>query len=95
MTTDTYATPAISVTVLDHPVGTSGCMSAWPAMKANRFFAALFRLAWQQKCQSRSHRTLCRDGLLEVVFGHHDGSEIRSQMLARIDPNTGLRPEDL
>ena len=70
-------------------------MSAWPAVKAKRVLAALFRLGWQHQRQSRSHRTLCRDGWPDVVFAFHDGEEIGPRMLARIARNTGLKPEDL
>ena len=33
-------------------------MSVWPAVKAKRVLAALFRLGWEQKRQTGSHRTL-------------------------------------
>jgi predicted RNA binding protein YcfA (HicA-like mRNA interferase family) len=70
-------------------------MSGWPAVRAKRVLAALFRLGWEQKRQSGSHRTLCRDGWPDVVFAFHDGEEIGLRMLARIARNTGLKPEDL
>ena len=64
-------------------------------MKAKRVLAALFRLGWQQKRQSGSHRTLSREGWPDVVFAFHDGEEIGARMLARIARNTGLKPDDL
>ena len=36
-------------------------MSVWPAVKAKRVLAAPFRLGWEQKRQTGSHRTLSRD----------------------------------
>ena len=70
-------------------------MSAWPAVKAKRVLAALYRLGWQQKRQSGSHRTLKRDGWADIVFAFHDSEEIGPRMLARIARKTGLLPEDL
>jgi predicted RNA binding protein YcfA (HicA-like mRNA interferase family) len=70
-------------------------MSVWPAVKAKRVLAALFRLGWEQKRQTGSHRTLSRDEWPDVVFAFHDGEEIGPRMLARLAKNTGLKPEDL
>ena len=70
-------------------------MSVWPAVKAKRVLAALFRLGWEQKRQTGSHRTLFRDEWPDVVFAFHDGEEIGPRMLARLAKNTGLKPEDL
>jgi predicted RNA binding protein YcfA (HicA-like mRNA interferase family) len=70
-------------------------MSAWPAVKAKRVLAALYRLGWQLKRQSGSHRTLKRDCWADIVFAFHDSEEIGPRMLARIARNTGLLPEDL
>ncbi|MCB1037295.1 MAG: type II toxin-antitoxin system HicA family toxin [Acidobacteria bacterium] len=70
-------------------------MSQWPATKANRVLAALFRLGWQMKRQSGSHRTLSREGWSDVVFAFHDGEEIGPRMLARLAKHTGLKPSDL
>ena len=70
-------------------------MSAWPAVKAKRVLAALYRLGWQLKRQSGSHRTLKRDGWADIFFAFHDSEEIGPRMLARIARNTGLLPEDL
>ena len=55
--------------------------AGWSTVKAKRVLAALFRLGWQQKRQSESHRTLCRDGWSDVVFAFHDGEEIGPRML--------------
>jgi len=70
-------------------------MSHWPAAKANRVLAALYRIGWQLRRQSGSHRTLWREGWRDVVFAFHEGEEIGPKMLARISKHTGLRPEDL
>ena len=70
-------------------------MSVWPAVKAKRVLAAPFRLGWEQKRQTGSHRTLSRDEWPDVVFAFHDGEEIGPRMLARLAKNTGLKPEDL
>ena len=70
-------------------------MCVWPAVKAKRVLAALFRLGWEQKRQTGSHRTLSRDEWPDVVFAFHDGEEIGPRMLARLAKNTGLKPEDL
>jgi len=70
-------------------------MSVWPAVKAKQVLAALFRLGWEQKRQTGSHRTLSRDEWPDVVFAFHDGEEIGPRMLARLAKNTGLKPEDL
>ena len=50
-------------------------MSVWPAVKAKRVLAALFRLGWEQKRQTGSHRTLSRGEWPDVVFAFHDGEE--------------------
>jgi predicted RNA binding protein YcfA (HicA-like mRNA interferase family) len=70
-------------------------MSVWPAVKAKRVLAALFRLGWEQKRQTGSHRTLSRDEWPDVVFAFHDGEEIGPRMMARLAKSTGLKPEDL
>ena len=70
-------------------------MSAWPAVKAKRVLAALYRVGWQLQRQRGSHRTLKRDGWADIVFAFHDSEEIGPRMLARIARNTGLLPEDL
>ncbi len=70
-------------------------MSRWPAAKAGRVLAALYRIGWQLKRQSGSHRTLRREGWPDAVYAFHDGEEIGPRMLARIAKHTGLRPEDL
>jgi predicted RNA binding protein YcfA (HicA-like mRNA interferase family) len=57
--------------------------------------AALFRVGWQLKRQSGSHKTLARPDWPDVVFAFHDDDEIGPRMLARIAKRTGLTPEDL
>lgn len=70
-------------------------MSQWPSAKAKRVLSALFRLGWEIKRQSGSHRTLSRPGFPDYVFAFHDGEEIGPRMLARIAKHTGLSPRDL
>ncbi len=70
-------------------------MSHWPAAKAKRVLATLFRIGWSLKRESGSHRTLSRTGWTDFVFAFHDQEEIGPRMLARIAKHTGLKPEDL
>jgi predicted RNA binding protein YcfA (HicA-like mRNA interferase family) len=70
-------------------------VSTWPATKARRVLAALFRLGWRLKRQSGSHRTLVRDGWPDFVLAFRDEGEIGPRMLARIARRTGSSPEDL
>jgi predicted RNA binding protein YcfA (HicA-like mRNA interferase family) len=50
-------------------------MSHWPATKAKRVPAALFKLGWVTSRQTGSHRTLMREGWSDFVFAFHDGEE--------------------
>jgi predicted RNA binding protein YcfA (HicA-like mRNA interferase family) len=70
-------------------------MTSWPSSKARRVLAALFRIGWILKRQSRSHKTLSRPGWPDFVFAFHDGEEIGPRMLARIAKRTGLKAEEL
>jgi len=70
-------------------------MSSWPSAKARQVLAALYRIGWNLKRQSASHKTLSRLGWPDVVFAFHDGEEIGPRMLARIAKRTGLKPEDI
>ena len=70
-------------------------MSTWPASKAGRVLAALFKIGWRLKRQSGSHRTLSREGWADTVFAFHDDEEMGPKMLSRIAKKTGLRPDDL
>lgn len=70
-------------------------MSNWPATKASRVLAALFRIGWTLKRQSGSHRTLERAGWPDFVFAFHDDEEIGPRMLTRIAKRTDLTPKDL
>ena len=70
-------------------------MSQWPAAKARRVLAALFRIGWTLKRESGSHRTLSRPDWPDVVFAFHDSEELGPKMLARIAKRTGLTPPDL
>lgn len=70
-------------------------MAEWPSSRARRVLAALYRIGWQIKRETGSHKTLARDGWPDFVFAFHDGEEIGPQMLARIAKRTGLTPNDL
>lgn len=70
-------------------------MSHWPAAKARRVLAAVYRIGWTLKREESSHKTLARPGWPDVVFAFHDGEEIGPRMLARIAKRTGLTPDDL
>ena len=70
-------------------------MSQWPSTKARAVLSALYRLGWQLKRQTGSHKTLSRSGWPDFVFAFHDGEEIGPRMLARMAKHTGLTPEDL
>ena len=70
-------------------------MSQWPSTQAQRVLKALMRIGWRIKRQSGSHRTLAREGWLDIVFAFHDGEELGPRMLTRIAKKTGLHPEDL
>ena len=68
----------------------------WPAVKANRVFAALIRIGWSVKRQAgTSHRVLQRSGWPDYVFAFHEHEEIGPRMMARIAKRTGLSPSDL
>ena len=71
-------------------------MSHWPATKARRVLAALFRIGWFMKRQSgTSHKVLSRPDWPDITFAFHDADEIGPAMLSKISRKTGLRPEDL
>jgi predicted RNA binding protein YcfA (HicA-like mRNA interferase family) len=70
-------------------------LSNWPATKASRVLAALFRIGWSLKRQSGSHQTLQRAGSPDFVFAFHADEEVGPRMLARIAKRTGLTPNDL
>ena len=70
-------------------------MADWPSSRARRGLAALYRIGWQLKRETGSHKTLARDGWPDFVFAFHDGDEIGPRMLARIAKRTGLTPNDL
>jgi predicted RNA binding protein YcfA (HicA-like mRNA interferase family) len=71
-------------------------MSQWASAKARKVLAALLRIGWTFKRESRgSHRILSRPGWPDVVFAFHDREEIGPRMLARISKQTGLTPDDL
>jgi predicted RNA binding protein YcfA (HicA-like mRNA interferase family) len=71
-------------------------MSQWASAKARKVLAALLRIGWTIKRESRgSHRILSRPGWPDVVFAFHDREEIGPRMLVRISKQTGLTPDDL
>ena len=70
-------------------------MSHWPSAKARKVLAVLFKIGWELKRQSGSHRMLSRPGWPDFVFAFHDDEEIGPKMLARISKHTGLKPENL
>jgi predicted RNA binding protein YcfA (HicA-like mRNA interferase family) len=71
-------------------------MSRWGSSKARKVLAALLRIGWTVKRESRgSHRILSRPGWPDVVFAFHDREELGPKMLARIGKRTGLTPSDL
>ncbi|PYI95405.1 MAG: hypothetical protein DME98_16855 [Verrucomicrobia bacterium] len=71
-------------------------MSQWRSAKARKVLAALLRIGWTIKQESRgSHRILSRSGWPDVVFAFHDREEIGPRMLARIAKRTGLTADDL
>ena len=55
----------------------------------------LYRIGWQLKRETGSHKTLAPDGWPDFVFAFHDAEEIGPRMLARIAKRTGLTPNDL
>jgi predicted RNA binding protein YcfA (HicA-like mRNA interferase family) len=67
----------------------------WQLARSSRVFAALLKIGWSVKRQSRSHRTLQRTGWPDFVFAFTTHEEIGSAMLARIAERTGLAPGDL
>ena len=70
-------------------------MSQWSSAKAKRVLAALFRIGWQIKRTTGSHKVLSRPGWNDTTFAFHDNQEIGPNMLKRIAKATGLTPEDL
>ena len=71
-------------------------MSQWGSAKTRKVLAALLRIGWTIKQESRgSHRILSRPGWPDVVFAFQDTEEIGPRMLARIGRRTGLTPDDL
>ena len=71
-------------------------MSQWRSTKARRVLAALLRIGWTIKRETKgSHRILARPDWPLYVFAFHDRDEIGPRMLARIAKHTGLDPDDL
>jgi len=71
-------------------------MSQWGAARARKVLAALLRIGWTIKRESRgSHPILSRPNWPDVVFAFHDKEEIGPRMLARYGNRTGLKPDDL
>ena len=70
-------------------------MTTWPATRASKVFAALLRIGWSVKRQSRSHRTLERAEWPDFAFAFHSHQELGERMLERLAAHTGLKPQDL
>jgi predicted RNA binding protein YcfA (HicA-like mRNA interferase family) len=70
-------------------------VAEWPSSRARRVLAALYRIGWQLKRETGSHKTLAREGWPDFAFAFHDSEEIGPRMLARIAKRTGLTPNDL
>ena len=66
-------------------------MTQWPSTKARRVLATLFKIGWNLKRQTGSHRTLSREGWPDFVFAFHDGDDIGPRMLARVANATRKR----
>ena len=50
-------------------------MGNWPAAKTRHVLAALFRIGWQLKRETGSHKTLARDGGPDFTFAFHDSKK--------------------
>jgi predicted RNA binding protein YcfA (HicA-like mRNA interferase family) len=70
-------------------------MSAWPAAKARRVFAALKRIGWHHDRTVGSHKIMKKDGWKDYPFSFHDSEELGPAILAKIGKKTGLKTEDL
>jgi predicted RNA binding protein YcfA (HicA-like mRNA interferase family) len=66
-----------------------------PLIRSGKVFAALLRIGWSVKRQSRSHRTLQHADWPDFVFAFHTHHEIGEQMMERIATHTGLKRSDL
>jgi predicted RNA binding protein YcfA (HicA-like mRNA interferase family) len=66
-----------------------------PLVRSGKVFAALLRIGWSVKRQSRSHRTLQHADRPDFVFAWHTHQEIGERMMDRISVHTGLRRDDL
>jgi predicted RNA binding protein YcfA (HicA-like mRNA interferase family) len=58
-------------------------------------FAALLRIGWSVKRQSKSHRTLQHADRPDFVFAFHAHQELGERMLDRLSVHTGLQLRDL
>ena len=70
-------------------------MSTPPLIRSGKVFAALLRIGWSVKRQSRSHRTMQHAERPDFVFAFHTHQEIGERMMERIGAHTGLKPSDL
>ena len=70
-------------------------MTSWQLTRASKVFAALLRIGWSVKRQSRSHRTLQHADRPDFVFGFHSHQELGERMLERIAVHTGLKDRDI
>ncbi len=72
--------------------------SGWPSSKARKVYAALLRIGWAPKPDSKggSHIQMRHPSYdHEFTWAFHDSVEIGPRMLARIAKQTGLTPKDL
>ena len=70
-------------------------MTTWPLTRSSKVFAALLRIGWSVKRQSRSHRTLQHADWPDFVFAFHTHQELGERMLDRLAVHTGLKERDL
>jgi len=67
----------------------------WTLTRSSKVFAALLRIGWSVKRQSRSHRTMSHAEWPDFVFAFHSHQELGERMLERLATHTGLKPRDL
>jgi predicted RNA binding protein YcfA (HicA-like mRNA interferase family) len=70
-------------------------VTTWTLTRSSKVFAALLRIGWSVKRQSRSHRTLQHASWPDFVFAFHTHQELGERMLERLSTHTGLQARDL
>ena len=70
-------------------------MNTLPLIRSGKVFAALLRIGWSVKRQSRSHRTLQHADWPDFVFAWHTHTEIGERMMERIAAHTGLKRSEV